>query len=209
MVRLLLILTLAFSLPALTTARADPIAEAIAKAPYKYRAVIRNVLNSPVHAKALATCPANVFPRSGRYSAGMTDCEDNPGACYNACLKGDGNACFGLAHAFELSQNDKGRRAFYSDFTYTLFLAACQQGNANGCTNAGATAKNGTWIKKRPSNAIAVSCQYRTYKAACDTNAYWGCSMLGGLHSRSDAGKYRSKAKADAAYAKARKIGND
>ena len=208
MVRLLLILTLAFSLPAFSTAKADPIADAIAKAPYKYRAVIRNVLNSPVHAKALATCPADVFPRKGRYSAGMKDCESKPAACYNACLKGDGKACFGLAHAFEKSRKEDRRRAYYSDFTYTLFLASCQQGNANGCTNAGATAKNGTWINKRPNNAISVFCQYRTYKAACDTNAYWGCSMLGGLHDRADAGKYRSESKAEAAYAKARKIGN-
>ena len=107
------------------------------------------------------------------------------------------------AVTFELSQKDGKRNARYSDFTYTLFLASCQMGNANGCTNAGATSKNGTWLKEPPAKSRSISCQYRTYQKSCDANAYWGCSMLGGLHARSDAGKYRSSAKSKAAYAKA------
>lgn len=206
MTRLLVALSLVISCLSLPAAQADPIAEAIAKAPYKYRAAIRNVLNSPVHARALATCPADVFPNSGRYSDGMTDCENSPDSCYKKCIKGDGNACFGLAHAFELSDKNGKRGGDYSDFTYTLFLAACQRGNANGCTNAGATSKNGTWINEPPAKSRSISCQYRTYKKSCDANAYWGCSMLGGLHARSDAGKYRSKAKSKAAYAKAQSL---
>ncbi|MBU2981540.1 hypothetical protein KO498_06895 [Lentibacter algarum] len=206
MARFLIILSFIFSFTTLASVSADPIADAISKAPYKFRPSIRNVLNSPVHAKALATCPADVFPNKGRYPAGMTNCEDNPDACYRDCLKGDGNACFGLAHAFERSDKNGKRGGDYSDFTYTLFLASCQQGNANACTNAGATAKNGTWINQPPANARSISCQYRTYKKSCDANAYWGCSMLGGLHNRADAGKYHSAAKAKAAYAKAKTL---
>ncbi|MCV2893794.1 hypothetical protein [Lentibacter sp. XHP0401] len=206
MLRFFLSLALTLSLSSIGPAEADPVTDAIAKAPYQYRAAIRNVLNSPVHAKALATCPADVFPRKGRYANGMTECGKNPDKCYKACISGDGNACFGLAHAFEKSRTDNSRRANYSDFTYTLFLASCQQGNANGCTNAAATSKNGTWIKEPPAKSRSIPCQYRTYKASCDANAYWGCSMLGGLHMRADAGQYRSAAKSKAAYEKARRL---
>ncbi len=94
---------------------------------YKYRAVIHNVLNSPVHERALATCPADVLPRKGRWPAGMSDCEGNSASCCNAYLTGGGKACFGLAHGFELSKKDDKRRAFYSEFTYTLFLASCSK----------------------------------------------------------------------------------
>ncbi|UYV37863.1 hypothetical protein N4R57_01760 [Rhodobacteraceae bacterium D3-12] len=191
-----------------TQIRADTAADLARSAPAELRPVIRNILRSPVHDKALRTCPADVFPKSQSYPFGTTSCGANPMACYKACLKGDGKACFGLARVLEKSDSDpnKSKHADYSDFTYTLFLAACQNGNANACTNAAATSKNGKWLRQQPDAARKFSCQMRTYTASCEAGAAWGCYMKGSLHSRNDAGRYKSRAQSEAAYRRACKL---
>ena len=146
-------ITLAIATP--VPSFADTAAELARQAPAKLRPVIRNILRSPVHDKALRTCPADVFPAAKAYPHGSRNCDGNPMGCYKSCLKGDGKACFGLARVFEKSDDasSASKHADYSDFTFTLFLAACQAGNANACTNAAATSKNGTWLRRQPDAA--------------------------------------------------------
>lgn len=104
------------------------------------------------------------------------ECTDRPGWCLALCRAGNGRACFGVARVIEVDLEDEGE----ATLKFPFFMAACAAGHANGCTNAGATVKNGSWIHgTRVAAAATRDCQYRTYEAACDAEAPWGCFMLG------------------------------
>ncbi|MGK7654757.1 hypothetical protein ACSQ76_20885 [Roseovarius sp. B08] len=148
----------------------------IATQPERYRAALQAGQDDPVFATYRDQCPADVYRTPEQDTSGTRDCTDRPGWCMALCRAGQAKACFGLARAVEIELDVDGQ----ANVKFPFFMAACAAGDANGCTNAGATAKKGNWIQNtRPDAAATSHCQVRTYETACDAKAPWGCFMLG------------------------------
>lgn len=157
-------------------AQADAVSEWIEAQPQPFQPVLIAGQTESAFTKYRDQCPADVFPAVGRHSKGSQECSERPGWCLVQCRAGVGRACFGIARAIEVDLDDVND----SNFSYPFFMAACAAGSANGCTNAAATSKNGDWLPGLgPGIAAERDCQYRTYQAACEANAPWGCFMLG------------------------------
>lgn len=155
---------------------ADDVADWIAAQPEPFRYVLEAGQKEAVFALYREQCPAELFRRLRPYSKGTQDCSERPGWCLALCRAGQGRACFGLARTIELELADAGE----ATLKYPFFMAACAAGHANGCTNAGAAAKNGDWIEgTQVTLAASRACQFRTYETACEAEAPWGCFMLG------------------------------
>ncbi len=157
-------------------AGADPVEDWIAQQEETYRWVLSSTRADERLMGFHTQCPADVFPKAGRRAKGSKTCDDGLGWCLTLCRSGHGNACFGIARTIETEMSDEGE----ATLKFPMFMAACADGNANGCTNAGASAKNGSWIDgTAPQNAASRACQFRTYDAACGAGSSWGCYMLG------------------------------
>jgi len=154
---------------------ADPARDWIAEQEEGYRGFLSRVHSSAGLMAHMQACPADVFAVRQARPKGTVDCVNTPGWCLTRCKFGDGDACFGAARVIETELGDWGD----ADLKFPLFMAACADGNANGCTNAAATAKNGSWIGAPPGPAADNACQYRTFQLSCDAGAAWGCFMLG------------------------------
>ncbi|MFK7939315.1 MAG: hypothetical protein AB8B82_08045 [Roseovarius sp.] len=174
MIRLLAVIILSLSWA--TIADADPRQDWIEAQKREHRPVLSNILADAQYQTLATLCPADVFAQDARRSTGSAECRKNPGWCLIKCRGGQGKACFGVARAIQTEMEDVGE----ATFTYPMFMAACAIGHANGCTNAGAAVKNGSWIAgTRPDHVADRACQFRTYDAACTAGASWGCFMLG------------------------------
>jgi hypothetical protein len=178
-----------------TAVQADPIQDWIENQKPDHLWVLSDIMSDERFASLAQVCPADVFPSIGRNGTGAAECAKNPGWCLAKCRFGQGKACFGVARAIQTEMEDIGE----ASFTYRMFMAACATGHANGCTNAGAAAKNGSWIEgTRPMNVAERGCQFRTYEAACAAGAEWGCYMLGmewgheGVNGQTDQQKARA-----------------
>ena len=172
MIRVLSVLLILIS----TSAWGDPIRDWIKAQDRDHRRVLTNMRADETLQTLSQLCPADVFLRQTVPETGSANCKDNPGWCLSMCRTGRGKSCFGLARAIQTEMEDVGE----ATFTFPAFMAACASGHPNGCTNAGAAAKNGSWIPgTRPKAATTRSCQFRTYDAACSAGATWGCFMLG------------------------------
>jgi len=110
-----------------------------------------------------AVCPAKIFPRS------FGPREWDPVAArggrllhaFRGCEAGSGELCYSAAQEL-LAESSRDPAA------ESLFLRACQLGNASACTNAAAD---------RPEQD---DCAFETYEASCERgNDPWGCVMLG------------------------------
>lgn len=133
----------------------------------------------------LRQCPADMFGKRRRAASvtrasatAKASCEDSPGACFRACIQAaDGEACLRLAHTFQ--SHDEVVRPIYAQ---TLFTLACASGEGSGCTNRGAGIRNrdypGDLFKQKPER-VQESCQYRSFRIACEQDDAWGCAMLG------------------------------
>lgn len=172
----------------------------IAAQPDAFQQVLRAGRQEQVFASYRDQCPADVFGRLAPYSKGSKACAARPGWCLALCRAGQGRACFGIARAIEVELEDTGE----GTLKFPFFMAACAAGHANGCTNAGATVKNGSWIEgTRPAAAATRDCQLRTYTAACAAGAPWGCFMEGMEWAFEAAEGDRDIAKARAAWQRA------
>ncbi|HEX2555539.1 MAG TPA: SEL1-like repeat protein [Microvirga sp.] len=162
----------------------------------------------------LRQCPADVFgkrrPKASatRASAGsQASCEARPGACFRACVQAaDGEACFRLAQTFQ--SHEDVIRPLHAE---TLFTLACASGEGSGCTNRGAGIRNGDYagdpFKRKPEH-VQESCQYRSFKIACDEDDAWGCAMLGQSYQYGE-GTRGNPALARAAYEKSCRLAPD
>ncbi|MFN3207613.1 MAG: hypothetical protein ACE369_01165 [Roseovarius sp.] len=157
--------------------------------PERYRQALRTGQEDPVFSDFREMCPADVFRDTGREPGGSRDCTQRPGWCLGLCRAGQADACFGLARAVEIELDANGQ----ATVKFPFFMAACAAGDANACTNAGATAKRGSWIAGTEAVAAeAQECQLRTFEISCKARAPWGCFMLGEtLHGLSETGKAR------------------
>lgn len=179
---------------------ADEVGDWIATQPEPFQQVLRAGQQEPVFASFRDRCPADVFGRLAPYSEGKKDCAERPGWCLALCRAGQGRACFGIARTIEVELEDTGE----GTLKFPFFMASCAAGHANGCTNAGATVKNGSWIEgTRPAAAATRDCQFRTYTAACAAGAPWGCFMEGMEWAFEAAEGERDIAKARAAWTRA------
>ena len=156
-------------------ALADAVDDWIAAQPEHYRSFLDSVKASKRLMRYTDACPADVFSTWGARAKGTVECKDNPGWCLIRCKLGSGDACFGAGYVVDTELDHGGD----SDLAFPLFMAACADGNANGCVNAGANAKNGSWTNPRPAMASSRDCQFRTYQISCGVGAAWGCFMLG------------------------------
>jgi TPR repeat protein len=188
-----------------TILSAETVEEWIARQPVSFQNTLERVHTTGSLMSHLEACPADVFPKSGRYPSGNRDCAKRPGWCLALCRFGNGDACFGIARAIETELDTSGD----ADLKFPLFMAACAAGNANGCTNAGATAKNGSWLDRSPELARSRDCQYRTYTLACMTGAPWGCYMLGSEWKRMGVNGVTDEAKARQFYERACELAPD
>ena len=160
----------------------------------------------------LRQCPADVFGKrqaTARLPRAISkaSCEDSPGACFRACVQGaDGEACFRLALTFQ--SHDEVVRPLHAE---TLFALACANGEGSGCTNRGAGIRNGDYAGdpfKRKPEAVQESCQYRSFKIACEQDDAWGCAMLGQSYQYGE-GTRGNAALARAAYEKSCRLAPD
>jgi TPR repeat protein len=160
----------------------------------------------------LRQCPADVFgkrraaaghPRAGSEAA----CDASLGECFRACVRGaDGEACFRLAQTFQ--SHDEVVRPTYAQ---TLFTLACASGEGAGCTNRGAGIRNGDHAGdpfERKPERVQESCQYRSFKIACEQDDAWGCAMLGQSYEYGE-GTRGNAALARTAYAKSCRLAPD
>lgn len=189
-----MITTVLMWVAAATSAQAEPVQDWINAQSPDHRWVLEEIMADERFTQLAQLCPADVFPASRGTARGSTDCTKNPGWCLAKCRLGQGKACFGVARAIQTEMEDEGE----ATFTFPMFMAACAAGHANGCTNAGAAAKNGSWINGTwPEGVASRPCQFRTYEAACTARAEWGCYMLGlewgreGVNGRTDLQKAR------------------
>ncbi len=162
----------------------------------------------------LRQCPADVFGKrqaTARVSRAATgskaSCEANPAACFRACIQAaDGDACLRLAHTFQ--GHDEVVRPLHAE---TLFTLACASGEGSGCTNRGAGIRNGDFagdpFKRKPDH-VQESCQYRSFKIACEQDDAWGCAMLGQSYEYGE-GTRGNAALARAAYEKSCRLAPD
>ena len=162
---------------------AEDVDDWIAATPERYHQTLHAGQEDPTFSAFREMCPADVFRDLGRKPGGSRDCTDRPGWCLALCRAGQARACFGLARAVEIELDVEGQ----ATVKFPFFMASCAAGDANACTNAGATATNGSWIAgTRPAVAEAQECQIRTYETACTAQAPWGCYMLGAEWSNRD-----------------------
>jgi TPR repeat protein len=83
-------------------------------------------------------------------------------ACGEACLTGDGIACY--VRGIELEQGAHRTEAA------AMYLRACRAGVSIGCTNYAA----GLWVRQRND-----ACAKRLFEQACAVDDAWACGMLG------------------------------
>lgn len=142
-----------------------------------------------------ARCPArhfdtrsNVFARIGKWFAGVNDettsvelCSIAPQLCWNLCDLDDGPACADLARAYEAHEDEwDGYGA--KTASNRLYAFACEQGDASGCTNRGASLRNDPYgeepmLPLRETDREA--CHFALFSLACEKEDAWGCTMLG------------------------------
>jgi hypothetical protein len=182
-----LCVTLLAGMAAAPVAHADEPATA-GFSPAQVRTIMAAVDADRKLSSLLGQCPADLFGRRPPrpQALGRTDsfsvarCRVDAKSCLNACTKDhDGEACFGLARAFQ--DRDDAREARYAE---TLYAMACATGKAAGCTNRAAGIRNGDQVGDpfHGRFAAAERCQYRSFKIACDRHDAWGCTMLGQSH---------------------------
>ena len=174
-----------------------------ASQPVSLRAMAKAVAAEPSFQPYLSQCPGSLLP-SKSFAASSKDCSSNPKACFEQCLAGDGPSCFGAAREIE----KRGERP-YSELTFRLFSAACARGDANACTNAAATVKNGAWNGDKPRTAASASCQFKTYDTSCKAGSKWGCYMRGLEYLNGSSAVSKSPQKARASFRAACKGGKD
>lgn len=122
-------------------------------------------------------------------------CAQNPEACLAACTQDHNErACFQLGRVLQdhpdvealeaLPEGDpatqeRDRIAMGAEI---LFTEACVLGGGSGCTNRGAGIRNGNYrldpLRPWPPEK-KQACQFKTFKAACQADDPWGCTMLG------------------------------
>lgn len=128
----------------------------------------------------LAVCPADVAgARAARGTAVGTmatvDCQRDPVACHQRCEARDGEACLNLARAIEAEEP-----RLSPNFWKPLYTAACELGQASGCTNRAAALRN--LEGPDPLDHVAepaAHCEFRSFQYACAHDDAWGCTMLG------------------------------
>jgi len=162
------------------------------------RPLLTLVTGDPDMRATYAQCPAQNFKTNVTSMANVKDTEKGFSKRFAACKAGSQEACFELARDIEKSDIDP-----HSNYTYPLFSFSCKAGLANGCVNAAATVKNGSWLADEPAVPASAECQFKTYKSACDENAYWGCRMVAGEYTRTDGFVPQNLTKAKAANEKA------
>lgn len=143
------------------------------------------------------TCPATLIPKTLVSKSLAASRWDSTGArggrllhAVRGCEAGEVSSCYVAAQ--ELIVEDRA-----SPIAQSLFLRACQLGDASACTNAAAA--------REPQDA----CAFAAYEASCDRGGDpWGCTMLGGALVQGDA-KDRDLARARNVLAKACVLGND
>jgi TPR repeat protein len=115
-------------------------------------------------------CPADVAAASeAEVAYSVEQCAADLRACLSRCQARDARACYSAALRF---QNLKVEET-YSE---ALFLRACRLGVSSGCTNRAAGI-----MKLEPDRAGAADCAVRTFRAMCDRDDPWACTMFG-LH---------------------------
>jgi len=120
-----------------------------------------------------AICPADIAPTSPRpehlrypHCSGF-----RAQSCFLHCTEHENaGACFSLGLAFRNAEN------FPDSVHYTMDLnqEACRLGYMNACVNILATAAKNTALP-----GFSDDCRMRTFQAACENGAPWGCTMLG------------------------------
>lgn len=130
--------------------------------------------------RLLAVCPADIAgSRATRKTyvaaTGERDCAQDPVACHQRCAARDGEACLSLAQTLEAERPRLPANSWKS-----LYTAACELGEASGCTNRAASLRNLDDPDPLDHAAEpAANCEFRSFRYACDNNDAWGCTMLG------------------------------
>lgn len=114
-------------------------------------------------------CPADVMPPvEQRLNYDREGCAADLGRCINQCHNADANACYGLALTLQQRKTDPDA----NQQAEAVFLQACKNGIASGCTNRAAGMQYTEGDRQ-------LACANRTYRATCDRQDPWGCTMLG------------------------------
>ena len=91
-------------------------------------------------------------------------CRGAEGSCRSWCEAGRATACVSLAYLLDGDDSAEAERL-------ALYTRACELGDLNGCTNAGAEL-----LYRSDEDA---PCAARLHRAACEGGEAWGCGMWG------------------------------
>ncbi|MDE3175460.1 MAG: sel1 repeat family protein [Pseudomonadota bacterium] len=150
-----------------------------AKSPWREEMIWRLRIDDRL-ASLFAVCPADVAGRRAARktavaAAATPDCERDPVACHERCAARDGDACLSLAQTLEAE-----RPALPTHYWKSVYTAACELGEASGCTNRASALRNLDDADPLDSAAEpAANCEYRSFRYACAHEDAWGCAMLG------------------------------
>lgn len=165
------------------------------------------------------SCPADIMGKGrpfwrrwwddlvGDTDLSLQECGEDPARCLWLCLSLKGaDACFTTARVLQDNAEpaDQGH-------AQALFAQSCALGYAAGCTNRGAGVKNGgrkTDPFPDPDEPRTALCLFRSFKAACDRDDAWGCTMHGMSYHYGE-GVSVDEERAKAAYARACAIDPD
>ena len=116
------------------------------------------------------TCPVKIYRNSAQeYKDYISACSTEMKVCFNKCLEGSSNHCYGLANNLQSDTID-------SKYAERLFSKACQQGLVTACTNRAAGIMRFSSERKE--------CYAETFKLTCSKSDAWGCTMYGLILSR-------------------------
>ena len=108
-------------------------------------------------------------------------CAAYPGECHRLCTQERSPVhCFRLAQTFEANVPAVSPR-----YKLALFTFACATGSNGGCANRAAGLRNMVYDDdplRGLSRRSKETCEFRTFRIACDKGDAWGCAMLGQAH---------------------------
>ena len=150
--------------------------------------VVSSAVADPDLVRGLETCPSETYGDgtaalfgliSGRgQPSSVGICRELGGACYPACLDGDGAACFDLGFVVQRRAAELPAAQLVSE---SFFARACYLGVAAGCTNRAAGIMrefDGDPLVEGADDS-GLGCAHATFALSCEDGDPWGCTMLG------------------------------
>lgn len=118
------------------------------------------------------TPPAQLAADGAMSALSVACLEGDPAPCVEACEQGNGEACATVGTAMQ-------RNAGAGAEALPYFFRGCELGEANACTNYGATIRQGY---DGVVSEAELRCSLELFERACEVEEVWACGMLGQAH---------------------------